>query len=192
MYKIRSSPFLGDAFLSCSADWSIKLWSQSPPKDNEQMRFSFNSVEFQDVTHDVAWSPLCSTVFGSVTGDGRVEVFDLAASTLDPVVTVMPPPTAGEVAEAEAEAAAAAAAAADPDDLALDADAEVAPPAPPKRRQFTCITFGRTDPVVVVGDANGAVDVFRLQGVGRGASDIPVSDAEQAEALRLIMFPEGQ
>ena len=190
MYKIRSSPFLGDAFLSCSADWSIKLWSQSPPKDNEQMRFSFNSVEFQDVTHDVAWSPLCSTVFGSVTGDGRVEVFDLAASTLDPVVTVMPPPSAGEV--AEAEAAAAAAAAADPGDLALDADAEVAPPAPPKRRQFTCITFGRTDPVVVVGDANGAVDVFRLQGVGRSASDIPVSDAEQAEALRLIMFPEGQ
>lgn len=37
---------------------------------------------------DVEWSPSNSCVFGSVSRDGRLELWDLAYSSLDPVVTV--------------------------------------------------------------------------------------------------------
>ena len=43
----------------------------------------FHSVDphpLSDVVHDVAWSPLSSTIFGSVTGDGRIEIWDLSVS----------------------------------------------------------------------------------------------------------------
>merc|ERR1712224_742512 len=36
---------------------------------------------------DICWSPALSTVFGSVTADGRVDIWDLSISTLDPVVS---------------------------------------------------------------------------------------------------------
>ena len=37
---------------------------------------------------DVCWCPDNSTVFASVTGDGRLDVWDISVSTLDPVSTV--------------------------------------------------------------------------------------------------------
>lgn len=37
---------------------------------------------------DAAWSPLSSTVLASVTTDGRLDLWDLEQSTLDPVATV--------------------------------------------------------------------------------------------------------
>ena len=36
--------------------------------------------------NDVVWAPTDATVFASVTGDGRVEIWDLAQSTLRPIV----------------------------------------------------------------------------------------------------------
>ena len=32
VYRLQWSPFLSDAFLSCSADWSIRLWHQDKPQ----------------------------------------------------------------------------------------------------------------------------------------------------------------
>ncbi|EGB09149.1 hypothetical protein AURANDRAFT_25101 [Aureococcus anophagefferens] len=81
VYRIRCSPFWAPAFLSCSADWTVKLWSQ---KDAAPAH-SFHSVDLSDVVHDVAWSPHRSTIFASVAGDGRIEIWDLDQSTLDPV-----------------------------------------------------------------------------------------------------------
>lgn len=37
--------------------------------------------------HGVAWSPLCSTAFAAVTADGRLDLWDLSESLLDPVAT---------------------------------------------------------------------------------------------------------
>lgn len=48
---------------------------------------TLRSVDLWDVVNDVAWSPTCATVFASVTGDGRVQLWDLAQSTLDPIVS---------------------------------------------------------------------------------------------------------
>lgn len=80
VYKTKCSPFFNDAFLSCSADWTIRLWNQKSPKPV----YTFQSG--LDYITDISWSPFNSTVFGSVARDGRVEVWDLSKNTLDPLV----------------------------------------------------------------------------------------------------------
>jgi dynein intermediate chain 1 len=37
--------------------------------------------------NDVCWSPLSSTAFAAVTADGRLDLWDLESSTLDPVAS---------------------------------------------------------------------------------------------------------
>jgi len=80
IYKIRWSPFLPHIFLTCSSDWTIRLWSQ----DEEQYIFKFGNEK--DTITDIQWSPMCSTVFGAVTNSGRIEIWNLAFSILDPII----------------------------------------------------------------------------------------------------------
>ena len=86
VYKVKCSPFHPDAFLSCSADWTVKLWSS---KKTEHV-LDFHSVDLSEVVNDIAWCPTASTVFASVTGDGRVEVWDLDYSHIDPKLFYRP------------------------------------------------------------------------------------------------------
>ncbi|XP_059146873.1 dynein axonemal intermediate chain 4-like isoform X2 [Physella acuta] len=83
VYSIQWSPFVEDIFLSCSADWTIKLWHQ----DKTRHILSFHSCT--KAVNDICWSPWSSTVFACVN-EGAVEVWDLAQSTLDPVYTITP------------------------------------------------------------------------------------------------------
>lgn len=61
-------------------DWTLSLWSQK----NSKPILKFQSGH--DYVMDVIWSPSNSCVFGSVSRDGRVEVWDLEYSPLDPVI----------------------------------------------------------------------------------------------------------
>ncbi|KAK3090322.1 hypothetical protein FSP39_010938 [Pinctada imbricata] len=83
VYKIEWSPFEPELFLSCSADWSIRLWHQDRVKPILNFFSSTKSV------YDVTWSPKSSTVFACVN-EGAVEVWDLSVSTLDPIITNNP------------------------------------------------------------------------------------------------------
>ncbi|KAL2916982.1 hypothetical protein HK105_203414 [Polyrhizophydium stewartii] len=78
--KVKWSPFLAGAFLSCSSDWTVRLWNQ----DSEEEVFKFQSGK--DSIADIAWSPHSSTCFGSVSSDGRLEIWDLQFSVLDPII----------------------------------------------------------------------------------------------------------
>ncbi|KAI8926599.1 WD40-repeat-containing domain protein [Entophlyctis helioformis] len=78
--KVKWSPFLQGAFLSCSSDWTVRLWNQ----DSEEEVFKFQSG--RDSITDIAWSPHASTCFGSVSSDGRLEIWDLQFSVLDPII----------------------------------------------------------------------------------------------------------
>merc|ERR1712167_323638 len=96
VYKVRSSPYDPKVFLSCSADWTVKLWTQASSSPSASFR-SEGSSPLNDVVNDVCWSPRASTQFALVGGDGRVEIWDVAHSLLDPVVReqplVEPPPS---------------------------------------------------------------------------------------------------
>ena len=80
VFKVQCSPYFSDAFLSCSADWTIRLWNQRSTKSV----FTFQSG--LDYIMDICWSPLNSTVFGSVSRDGRVYIWDLTKNSLDPFI----------------------------------------------------------------------------------------------------------
>jgi len=85
VYKVKWSLFNENMFLSCSADWTIKIWSQQ----NSSAVLSLLSSTKQ--VHDVVWSPFSSTVFCAVN-EGAVEIWDLSINILDPIITNLAPP----------------------------------------------------------------------------------------------------
>jgi len=82
IYSVNWNTFHEDVFLSCSADWTVKLWKLSNAKPI--MTFDLNTS-----VGDVAWSPFSSTVFATITDDekkeGRVRVFDLEVNKHEPI-----------------------------------------------------------------------------------------------------------
>jgi WD40 repeat protein len=202
--KIRISPYWNNAVLSCSADWTIKLWNQK----YEEPVHSFHSNDLADVVHDICWSPHSSTVFGSVTADGRIELWDLHVSPLDPVVRYFPEPDEDELVvdkqeESKAENA--------EDDKSKDADLDSEDrdmdnditddkegsqadsgkdTDQPKKKRLTSILFSRVAPVVVTGDDLGSVDVYRVYGIGQGTESF--SRMQNIERLKAAMYPDGE
>ncbi|XP_041912029.1 dynein intermediate chain 4, axonemal [Alosa sapidissima] len=79
VYKIEWSPFCTDVFLSCSSDWTVQLWQQ----DFCTPVLSFTATHRP--VHDIKWSTTWPTMFGAVN-EGRVEIWDLAVSILDPTI----------------------------------------------------------------------------------------------------------
>ncbi|XP_043941522.1 dynein axonemal intermediate chain 4 [Protopterus annectens] len=79
VHKIMWSPFCHDVFLSCSSDWSISLWRQDLLKPVLNFSSSTKSV------HEIIWSPKSATLFGAVN-EGRLEIWDLNTSILDPII----------------------------------------------------------------------------------------------------------
>jgi hypothetical protein len=71
IYKVRANPFFHDIFLSCSSDWSCKLWNWR----QDQPLYTFQSLDLTDEVIDIEWSPLEATVFASVCKDGRLELW---------------------------------------------------------------------------------------------------------------------
>uniref|UniRef100_A0A7S1NDI3 Dynein axonemal intermediate chain 4 n=1 Tax=Eutreptiella gymnastica TaxID=73025 RepID=A0A7S1NDI3_9EUGL len=71
VYRCKWSPFSSDVFLTCSADWTTKMWRQ----DILEPVLTFQSLP--DAVHDVAWSPSVSTIFGTITSTGRLDIWDI-------------------------------------------------------------------------------------------------------------------
>lgn len=84
IYRVRNNPFHQDVFLSCSADWSVRVWNSK----SETPMFVLKSLDLFDEVLDCKWNPNCSTSFASACKDGRVEVWDLAFKNLDPIYTL--------------------------------------------------------------------------------------------------------
>jgi len=83
VYGLQWSPFAPEVFLSCSGDWSIRLWHEDRTKPVLNFFSSTKSIP------SVCWSPRCATVFACVN-EGSVEVWDLKQSSLDPIITNVP------------------------------------------------------------------------------------------------------
>jgi dynein intermediate chain 1 len=80
IYKVVWNPFHSKIFMTCSADWSVKIWDYSYHKKEPMFVFDLNSA-----VGDVAWAPYSSTVFAAVTADGFVYVYDLNISKYEHV-----------------------------------------------------------------------------------------------------------
>jgi len=86
VYKVRCSPFWHDAFLTCSADWTIRLWTV---KGGDACH-TCQAQDLFDGVNDIYWSPTNSTVFSAAMDDGRVELWDLSIKPHDPLVIHYP------------------------------------------------------------------------------------------------------
>ncbi|EIN06184.1 cytoplasmic dynein intermediate chain [Punctularia strigosozonata HHB-11173 SS5] len=90
----------GDLMLSCSVDWTCKLWrtrgtganlgsggakgaNQAPT--NVAPVYSFEEAD--DYVYDVKWHPTHPALFGSVDGSGRFDLWNLNADTEVPIVS---------------------------------------------------------------------------------------------------------
>jgi len=78
VYSVRWNHFHTKIFVSCSADWTVKIWDHTCPDPI----FTF---DLGSAVGDVAWAPFSSTVFAAVTSDGKVVVFDLSINKYEPI-----------------------------------------------------------------------------------------------------------
>lgn len=78
VYSLKWNPFHPRVFISCSADWTVKIWDHN----SAQPILSF---DLGNAVGDVAWAPYSSTVFAAVTSDGKVHIFDLAENKHEPI-----------------------------------------------------------------------------------------------------------
>ncbi|GMI25916.1 hypothetical protein TeGR_g3453 [Tetraparma gracilis] len=78
VYSIKWNPFHERVFISCSADWTVKIWDHN-------LNYPIMSFDLGNAVGDVCWSPYSSTIFAAVTSDGKVHVFDLAENKHEPL-----------------------------------------------------------------------------------------------------------
>jgi dynein intermediate chain len=77
----------GHLFLTCSMDWTIKLWSL---KENRPL-YSFD--DSNDYVYDVAWSPQHPALFAAVDGTGNLDLWNLNSDTEVATASVSVPGT---------------------------------------------------------------------------------------------------
>ncbi|VDP85529.1 unnamed protein product [Echinostoma caproni] len=82
VYRVAWNRFHPDIFITCSADWTVKIWDHNKP--DPVFMFDLGSP-----VGDVAWAPYSSTVFAAVTADGRVHVYDLSINKYEPLCNQM-------------------------------------------------------------------------------------------------------
>lgn len=72
---------MSDFVLSCSFDWSVKLWMV------KQYQSPVLSIDmFEDYIYDVRWHPVHPAVFSTVDGEGHVDLWNLNRDLESPVV----------------------------------------------------------------------------------------------------------
>ncbi|KAJ8733568.1 hypothetical protein PYW08_001866 [Mythimna loreyi] len=73
---------LSHLYLTCSMDWSVKLWSQ---KENKAL-YSFE--DSGDYVVDVRWSPTHPALFAAADAAGRIDLWNLNRDTEVPVASI--------------------------------------------------------------------------------------------------------
>lgn len=77
-----------DLFLTCSVDWTVKLWRARSLAKTSVTATQATSVgpiysfeEADDYVYDVKWHPAHPALFGAVDGSGRFDLWNLNIDT---------------------------------------------------------------------------------------------------------------
>lgn len=81
VYRVSVNSFLPEVFLTCSADWTCRVWHSKKKEEALVLK----GLELNDEIVDAQWNPRCSTSFASVSRDGRLELWDFSLKNLDPI-----------------------------------------------------------------------------------------------------------
>jgi dynein intermediate chain 1 len=101
VYAVQWNTFHDDLFVSCSADWTVKVRTESEllyyilsfdshmtllsKLWDHKIGYALLSLDLGNAVGDVVWSPHSSTIFSAVTSDGKVHVYDLYENKQDPL-----------------------------------------------------------------------------------------------------------
>ncbi|XP_050402811.1 dynein intermediate chain 2, ciliary isoform X2 [Patella vulgata] len=95
VYKVAWNYFHSKLYITCSADWNVKIWEMGSKIDKNtdgtesSERKPLFSFDLNNSVGDVAWAPYSSTVFAAVTADGKVYVYDLNVNKYEPICEQM-------------------------------------------------------------------------------------------------------
>ncbi|KAF9564282.1 dynein intermediate chain [Agrocybe pediades] len=104
VYRGHSGPVMGlhfhplvgpvdfsDLFLTCSVDWTTKLWRAKsltkPSTTAHSISPLYSFDEADDYVYDVKWHPAHPATFGTVDGSGKFDLWNLNTDTEVPVVS---------------------------------------------------------------------------------------------------------
>jgi len=83
--SIRISPFCRNVFLTCSTDSTVKMYKVADKLESIVGICTIRPLGLIGAINDISWSPKQSTLFALVAQDGRVELWDVSVSILDPI-----------------------------------------------------------------------------------------------------------
>ncbi|KAJ1564618.1 hypothetical protein HK096_007088, partial [Nowakowskiella sp. JEL0078] len=88
--SVSFHPRAPDLFLTSSVDWTVKLWrAKSKPSLSQTITAPLYSFEdSDDYVFDVKWSPTHPSLFGSVDGSGRLNLWNLNTEMEVPDIVV--------------------------------------------------------------------------------------------------------
>jgi len=81
IYAVRWHPTMEKLFISCSEDWTMRIWHQ------KQTSSLITLISGQRPIRHIAWSPFTPSIFVAITDDS-VDVWDVPQSQLDPAVSM--------------------------------------------------------------------------------------------------------
>lgn len=96
-HPARGKIDLGDLFLSCGMDWSLKIWRAKPPSATSStvtgaadIVTPLATIPHTDTVYDARWHPLRPSIFSTVGATGNLDIYDLLASSEVPVASARP------------------------------------------------------------------------------------------------------
>lgn len=189
VYRLKFSPWWGEVFLSCSADWTMSLYHMRSNKP--LLNFHSSGEDFS--INDICWCPRNSTVFAAVTADAKFQIWDISISEIDPIISLdtnldidptkegveekiaSTPNQVGQITTASRKSTAASQNRKEygiRNDSNNREDNDKETPVTrllkslgqknPLRRTLTTVTFSENSPVAVVGDSKGVITVYRV------------------------------
>ncbi|XP_014244850.1 dynein intermediate chain 2, ciliary-like [Cimex lectularius] len=75
---VTFNTYITDIFMSCSDDWTIKIWESNRSKP-------LLVYDLECAVGDVTWSPYSSSIFAAITSDGNIQIFDMNINKFDAV-----------------------------------------------------------------------------------------------------------
>jgi dynein intermediate chain 1, axonemal len=76
IYAVKWNLFYKRIFITCSADWTVKIWDNR--YRDPMFQFDLNAE-----VSDVAWAPYSSTTFAAVTVDGNIHFYDISLNIVN-------------------------------------------------------------------------------------------------------------
>jgi WD40 repeat protein len=90
VYSMQFSPFCSKIFLTCGADWCVRIWSEDVVQPLVTLNTSMETMQ------GAAWSPVNATIIASISGND-IHLWDIKHKIFVPASTTTSPTDTGNL-----------------------------------------------------------------------------------------------